>query len=546
MIAQYSYLQVTGVCQLVAFIALAAAAGLVIGGAVSSMGCKRGKLTAGLYIGAILVGLLGAGCLLIVSALQKLPVTNPVNLDAFARTSAPWIKGTDGTQVLTWINWPAITGVAGAIGLVALIDLVAVAILWLVSIPIRRAKSTGLKVVFASLISIVIGLIVGSIITLVSGLSSENITPQNTVDAVKLIGIGLFSTGRDATGALTFGFNPQLMGNMLFRAMPLIMTGLSVALAQKTGLFNIGAPGQYLMGTAATLLIALYLPTGTGEKLQYVSGEWATHMEALGMVGQATWPSWLVWTLAFLGGVLAGAIWGAIPGLLKAALNINEVLACIMTNWIAANLVTWIFDAASLKNTVENTKMGYIYKTTFNGVQTSKFGLDHLLPGSQVSGGILVACLLAVVVYILLSKTTFGYELKACGSNRFAARYAGIRDKRSIVVSMALAGALAGAGAALYYLAGNTEFYWETSQSLPAVGFNGIPVALLAANNPIGVIFSGLFMSMLEICGQKLKDLTAFNEYITDVIIAVIVYLSAFAMLIRMLLNKKTKKEALK
>ncbi|MBQ3156120.1 MAG: ABC transporter permease [Clostridia bacterium] len=406
----------------------------------------------------------------------------------------------------------------------------------------------GFKTVLASLISILIGMAVGAVVIIISGLTNDNLGGKTVLEGIQLVTGGLFSTGRNATtGALTFGFNPQLMGNMLFRAMPLIMTGLSVALANKTGLFNIGAPGQYLMGTAATLYIALSLPTGTGESLQRVSGEFATHMEALGMTG-ATYPAWLVWVLAFIGGMLAGALWGAIPGLLKAVLNINEVLACIMTNWIAANVVTWIFDASKLQNAVENTKRAYIYKTSFNGVQTSKLGLDKLLPNSQVSGGIVIAILMAIVVYIILNKTTFGYELKACGSNRFAARYAGIRDKRSIVISMAMAGALAGAGAALYYLAGNTELYWETSQSLPAVGFNGIPVALLAANNPIGVIFSGLFMSMLEICGQKLKDLTAFNEYITDVIIAVIVYLSAFAMLIRILLSKRKSggKEALK
>ena len=400
----------------------------------------------------------------------------------------------------------------------------------------------GTKAVIASLISILIGMVVGSIIILISGLTNDSMGGKTAWEGIQLVVGGLFSTGRDAaSGNLTFGFNPQLMGNMLFRAMPLIMTGLSVALASKSGLFNIGAPGQYLMGTAATLLIALNLPTGTGESLQRVSGEWVTHMEAFGIVGQETYPVWLVWMLAFLGGMLAGAIWGAIPGMLKALLNINEVLACIMTNWIAANVVTWVFDVSSLQNAVENTKKAYIYKTTFNGVQTPKLGLDTIFEGSQVSGGIVIAILLAVAVYILLNKTTFGYELKACGSNRFAARYAGVKDKRCIVTSMALAGALAGAGAALYYLAGNAEFYWETSQSLPAVGFNGIPVALLAANNPIGVIFSGLFMSMLEICGQKLKDLTAFNEYITDVIIAVIVYLSAFAMLIRMLLSKRNK-----
>ena len=168
-------------------------------------------------------------------------------------------------------------------------------------------------------------------------------------------------------------------------------------------------------------------------------------------------------------------------------------------------------------------------------------GLDHLFPNSQVNGGILVAILLAIVVYIIMEKTTFGYQLKACGSNRHAARYAGIPDKRNIVLSMAIAGALAGTGAALYWLSGNTEFYWTTYQSLPGVGFNGIPVALLAVNNPIAVIFTGIFMAMLDIVGMQLTNLTAYNEYITDVIISVIVYLSAFSLVIRMMLTGRTK-----
>jgi len=264
-------------------------------------------------------------------------------------------------------------------------------------------------------------------------------------------------------------------------------------------------------------------------------------MEALGMTG-VTYPAWLVWTLAFLGGMMAGAIWGAIPGMLKAFLNINEVLACIMTNWIAAGVVTWVFDASAFKNVIENTKSGYIYKTSFNGVETAKMGLDKIFPNSQVNGGIIVAIILAVIVYIVMTKTTFGYELKACGSNRFAARYAGIRDKRSIVLSMSIAGALAGAAGALYFLSGNTEFFWSTYQSLPAVGFNGIPVALLAANNPIAVVFTGMFMSMLDICGLQLTKLTAYNEYITDVIIAVIVYLAAFSLLLKTMLKGRAKK----
>ncbi len=214
-----------------------------------------------------------------------------------------------------------------------------------------------------------------------------------------------------------------------------------------------------------------------------------------------------------------------------------------MTNWIAANLVTWMFDGSQFRNVVENTKSGYIYKTSFNGVETAKLGLNKLFPNSQVNGGIVIAVVIAVLVYILMSKTTLGYQLKACGSNRHAARYAGINDKRNIVLSMAIAGGLSGAAAALYYLSGNTEFFWSTYQSLPAIGFNGIPVALLAANNPIAVIFTGCFMSMLDIVGLQLTNLTAYNEYITDVIIATIVYLSAFSLLIRMLLDGRKKRK---
>ena len=380
-------------------------------------------------------------------------------------------------------------------------------------------RSDGFNKLMSSLISILVGLLVGGIVVLIVGLVEPKITGSGIWDGIRLIFGGILSTGRDAAGTLTWGFNAQNIGNMLFRATPLIMTGLSVAIAFKTGLFNIGAPGQYLMGTLASLSIALGIPS-------------------------TSVPAGIIWVLALLGGMLAGALWGAIPGLLKALLNINEVLACIMTNWIAANLVTWMFDISNFKNMVENTKSGYIYKTSFNGVATPKLGLDKLFPGSQINGGILLAILLAVVVYVIMQKTTFGYQLKACGSNRHAARYAGIPDKRNIVLSMAIAGALAGTGAALYWLSGNTEFYWTTYQSLPAVGFNGIPVALLAINNPVGVIFAGIFMAMLDIVGMQLTNLTAYNEYITDVIISVIVYLSAFSLVIRMLITGKPKTDS--
>lgn len=382
----------------------------------------------------------------------------------------------------------------------------------------KLMEKESFRSIAASVISVLIGLAAGAVIILVVSLVDPAISLKSAWEGIRLMLLGVFSTGRNEAGQLIFGFNAVNMGNMLFRATPLLLTGLSVAVANKTGLFNIGAPGQYLAGVCATLFIALSIPS-------------------------TVVPAWLIWILAFLGGVLAGAIWGSLPGLLKALLNINEVIACIMTNWIAANLVTWLFEISNLKNVAEGTKTGYIYKTTFNGVATSKMGLDKLFPNSQVNGGILIAIVVAILIYILMNKTTFGYQLKACGANRHAARYAGIQDKRNIVLSMAIAGALAGMGGTLYYLSGNTEFFWSTYQSLPSEGFNGIAVALLAVNNPIGVIFSGLFMSLLDIAGQQLTNLTAYNEYITDVIIAVIIYLSAFSLVIKLWLSGRKKKQ---
>ena len=287
--------------------------------------------------------------------------------------------------------------------------------------------------------------------------------------------------------------------------------------AIKTGLFNIGAPGQYLMGAATTLILALVIPTT--------------------MI-----PPFIVWTIAFLGGILAGALWGAISGLFKALLNVNEVITCIMTNWIAANLVTLIFENSNLRNSAQSGKIGYIMPTSLNGVATAKLGLDRLFPSSQVNGGIIIAVIFAVLVYVLLSKTTLGFEMRICGSNRHAARYAGIKQNRKILLAMALAGALSGGAAALYYLSGNTEFFWSTYQTLPKEGLNGIPVALLASNNPLAVIFTSMFMSFLGVAGQQLKTLTAFNEYITDIIIALIVYLSAFSLVIKQYLSSRREK----
>lgn len=382
----------------------------------------------------------------------------------------------------------------------------------------RRADS--LKTVASSLISILIGIIFGGVLLfIVSLFNSDTMSPATAWEGFRIVLAGIFNTGRDldAGGVLTFGFNSRLFGDMLFRATPLIMTGLSVALAYKTGLFNIGAPGQYLMGTMSAIVIALSLDTS---KI----------------------PAGLVWILAFLTAAVAGALWGCIPGFFKAFLNVNEVITSIMTNWIAANLVTIIFDNSKFRNMTDYGKVGYTLKLNSNGVASPKMGLDKLLGGSNANVGIVIAIVIAIFIYIMINKTTFGYELKACGSNKFAAKYAGMNEKRNIVLSMAIAGALSGIGAALYYLQGDIEFFWNTSMTLPNEGFNGIPVALLAICNPIGTVFAGLFMAYLTISGNQLSAFTPYNEYMASIIVAVIVYLSAFSLFFKGLLDKKKKR----
>ncbi len=382
----------------------------------------------------------------------------------------------------------------------------------------RRADS--LKTVASSLISILIGIIFGGLLLfIVSLFNSDTMSPTTAWEGFRIVLAGIFNTGRDldAGGVLTFGFNSRLFGDMLFRATPLIMTGLSVALAYKTGLFNIGAPGQYLMGTMSAIVVALSLDTS---KI----------------------PAGLVWILAFLTAAVAGALWGCIPGFFKAFLNVNEVITSIMTNWIAANLVTIIFDNSKFRNMTDYGKVGYTLKLNSNGVASPKMGLDKLLGGSNANVGIVIAIVIAIFIYIMISKTTFGYELKACGSNKFAAKYAGMNEKRNIVLSMAIAGALSGIGAALYYLQGDIEFFWNTSMTLPNEGFNGIPVALLAICNPIGTVFAGLFMAYLTISGNQLSAFTPYNEYMASIIVAVIVYLSAFSLFFKGLLDKKKKR----
>ena len=370
-------------------------------------------------------------------------------------------------------------------------------------------QSDGVKSFLASLICIVGGILVGFIVLLLLALFTPEIPTSDAFNGLKIILGGPFASGKGQD--IMF-----MIGEMLFESAPLLMTGLSVAIAFKTGLFNIGAPGQYLMGTMTSIIVALSVKS-TGAR------------------------GFLVWLLALLAGTLAGVIWGCIPGLFKALLGVNEVIVCIMTNWISANIVSWVFKQNGQFINTEGGKAAYTLKTMTNNVATPKFGLDKVFVGSNVDIGIFIAILVAAALYIVMNKTTFGYELKACGSNREGARYAGMSAKRNIIFSMAIAGGLAALGASLYYLNGNIEFAWDTYSRLPDNGFNGIPVALLASNNPLGVIASSIFLRYINKGGFNLAGYTHYNEYVCNLIIAVIIYFAGFSKLIQQFLAGKKK-----
>ena len=379
-------------------------------------------------------------------------------------------------------------------------------------LAVRILRSEAVRSILSSVLCIIGGILVGAIILILLAAFSEDIPISDAFSGLLIILGGPFASGNTAD----ILFN---LGDMLLEAAPLMMTGLSVAIAFKTGLFNIGAPGQYLMGAMTSLLVALSIPT--------------TEQNAF-----------FVWLLALVAGVLSGMLWGAIPGLFKAVFNVNEVIVCIMTNWIAANVVSWIFSITGDRYiNIAETKTKFIRTTASNGVATPKLGLDKLFPGSNIDISIFIVIVIAIVMYLMINKTTFGYELKACGYNKNAAKYAGMNEKRNIILSMAIAGGLAAGGAALWYLNGKNDFLWNTYSSLPSEGFNGIPTALLAGNNPIGVIFSATFLRYIDKGGFNLAGYTAFNEYVSDLIVAVIVYFAGFSKLFRDLLVMKKKKK---
>ena len=349
-------------------------------------------------------------------------------------------------------------------------------------------KNKFLVGIMPSIFSVIIGLFIGWFLMLLTN-------PVDSVSGIFTILKGGFIDGSEG------------IGRVIYTAIPIIMTGLAVGFSFKTGLFNIGASGQFTVGAFCAILV--------GVKLNML-------------------PPFLHCAAAIFAGVLAGALWGTLSGALKAYFRVSEVITGIMLNYIGMLVVNLLIKT-------------YVYDSTFNRTANvadsavlKRGFLEWLLPGSGINVGFVIVIIVVILIKILLDKTTFGYELKTIGKNRFAGLYAGINDKKSIVLSMAISGALAGLGGALMYLSDFNDHIVVVDTVLQQ-GFTGICVALLGMSNPIGVFVSGLFIAHLTVGGNYLQ-LYSFTPEIVEMIIAVIIYCSSLTVVIKNFLSERSKK----
>jgi simple sugar transport system permease protein len=334
-------------------------------------------------------------------------------------------------------------------------------------------SSNGVKTL-SSIAAIIFGLLIGFIVMLIAN-------PSVALPGFLTIILGGFNGGL------------RSMGDTLYYGVPIVLTGLSVAFAFRTGLFNIGATGQLTVGAFAAV---------------YIGYNW-------------TFLGPIHWIVALLGGMVAGAIWGAIPGILKAYRNVHEVVASIMLNYVGMYLVRIL-----IMTFIYNSDSNEAYAPAESAMLPIMF-LDKIFTRSSANSGIFVAILAVVVTHIILNKTTFGYELKSVGFNRDAAKYAGMNEKRNIVLSMTISGALAGlAGGVMFLVVGKNM---EPVNVLLQEGFTGIAIALLGLSAPIGVFLAGIFYGSLQQGGYYLQTFD-FEPQIIDIIIAVIIYFSALSL----------------
>ena len=343
----------------------------------------------------------------------------------------------------------------------------------------------GFTSLIVSLVTVFLGILAGSILILAIG--------KNPFAAFDRIIFGSLA-------------NMRKIGNTLAYATQLILVGLSVAFAFKTGLFNIGGAGQMLVGGLAASLFA--------HKVTFLPAP--LHYLALIVIAGA-----------------AGALWGYIPGLLKAKFNVHEVVGTIMLNWTAYWIVyDWV------KKFIADPKI--IVKSAPIPMEKGLRAqwLKDITGNSFLNYGFLIAIVAAIVIWFILEKTTFGFKLKAVGSNRYCAEYAGIKVTRSIPASMAIAGCLAGLAGLTYFLGFSNIM--EIGR-MPTEGFDGIAVALLGNSSPIGVFFAAIFFAILKMGKGALVAISIPTE-IADTIIAIIIYFTATAVLIRSYYGKLVKK----
>ena len=238
------------------------------------------------------------------------------------------------------------------------------------------------------------------------------------------------------------------------------------------------------------------------------------------------------WYVCLLAAVAAGALLGSISGLLKAYCNVNEVISCIMLNWISLYLVNTVLslvkeEASPYTMTLSSTNPGALLPSLGLGALFSK--------NKYVSIAIPLAVLAAIVIWVLLEKTKLGYELKATGCNKFAAKYCGMKEKKNLILTMAISGGLAGMGAALLFLTGFEQ--WQCTQSsIPAMGFNGIAASFLGGLSPLGTILSSYFIQHIT-NGGAYVDKTMYSAQISDFISALIIYLCGFVLFFKFALN---------
>ena len=353
-------------------------------------------------------------------------------------------------------------------------------------------RKDGFLTLLASLLCILGGLLVGYIVLLI-------IEPSGAWKAIVAVMKNYMVYPNEK-------LQMKYLGQTLVRTAPLLMCALSVLFAYKVGMFNIGAAGQYVAGACAALYFALALK--------------------------------MPWYVCLLAAMAAGALLGAISGALKTFCNVNVVISGIMLNWIALYLTNLIL------GTVKNPTSPYTL--SLRGVNPSALlpnaGLNAFFNNEKtVTIAIPLAVIMAAVVWVVLNKTKFGYELKATGFNYNAAKYAGMKENRNIILSMMISGALAGMGAALLYLSGIEE--WETTlSSVPGMGFNGIAVAFLGGLSPIGSILSAYFIQHITTGGGNV-DLTLYSSQISSLISSLIIFLCAFVAFFKLAIQNRLLKD---